>query len=147
MSTMKTTFLLPILMLTLGLSQVQADTFDSRAVLGMTSGVSVDAAVKRGKADNKRVLVFALDDKKTSNAFHIKGMLEFEETKKLVRENFVLVVTDFKDKNIRDLVGIDGTDRPMYFLFNTDGKLAQKGTTAMGGAAGAKLIQEWTAKK
>jgi hypothetical protein len=143
---MKATFLLPILLLTLGLSQVRADTFDSRAVLGMTSGVSVDAAVKRGKADNKRVLVFALDDKKTSNAFHIKGMLEFEETKKLVKENFLIVVTDFKNKNVRDFVGKDPTDRPMYLLFDTEGKVVQKGVTAMGGAAGNKLIKEWTGK-
>jgi hypothetical protein len=143
---MKTTFLLPILLLTLGFSQAQADTFDSRAVLGMTSGVSVDAAVKRGKADNKRVLVFALDDKKTSNAFHIKGMLEFEETKKLVKENFMIVVTDFKNKNVRDHLAKEPTDRPMYLLLNTDGTLAQKGVTAMGGAAGNKLVKEWTGK-
>ena len=143
---MKTTILLPILLLTLGISQVQADTFDSRAVLGMTSGVSVDAAVKRGKADNKRVLVFALDDKKTSNAFHIKGMLEFEETKKLVKENFLIVVTDFKNKNVRDYLAKEPTDRPMYLLLNTDGTLAQKGVTAMGGAAGNKLVKEWTGK-
>jgi hypothetical protein len=143
---MKTTLLLPILLLTLGLSQVQADTFDSRAVLGITSGVSVDAAVKRGKADNKRVLVFALDDKKTSNAFHIKGMLEFEETKKLVKENFLIVVTDFKNKNVRDYLAKEPTDRPMYLLFDTEGKVVQKGVTAMGGAAGNKLIKEWTGK-
>ncbi len=143
---MKTTFLLPILLLILGLSQVQADTFDSRAVLGITSGVSVDAAVKRGKADNKRVLVFALDDKKTSNAFHIKGMLEFEETKKLVKENFLIVVTDFKNKSVRDFVGKEPTDRPMYLLFDTEGKMVQKGVTAMGGSAGNKLVKEWTGK-
>ena len=143
---MKTTFLLPILLLALGLSQVQADTFDSRAVLGITSGVSVDAAVKRGKADNKRVLVFALDDKKTSNAFHIKGMLEFEETKKLVKENFLIVVTDFKNKNVRDHLAKEPTDRPMYLLFDTEGKVVQKGVTAMGGAAGNKLVKEWTGK-
>ena len=143
---MKASFPLPILLLTLGLSQVQADTFDSRAVLGMTSGVSVDAAVKRGKADNKRVLVFALDEKKTSNAFHIKGMLEFEETKKLVKENFLIVVTDFKNKNVRDYLAKEPTDRPMYLHFDTEGKMVQKGVTAMGGAAGNKLVKEWTGK-
>jgi len=140
------TALLPILLLTLGISQVQADTFDSRAVLGMTSGVSVDAALKRGKAENKRVLVFALDEKRKDNSFHIKGMLQFDETKKLVRENLLIVVTDFKNKNVRDFVGKDPTDRPMYLLFNTDGSLAQKGVTAMGGSAGNKLVKEWTGK-
>lgn len=144
---MKTTALLSILLLSSAFLQTKADEFDSRAVLGMTAGNSVDAAVKRGKKDNKRVLVLALDTKKNNQSFHIKGMMEFEETKKLVRENFLIVVTDFKDKNIRDHVGSDGTDRPMFFLFDTEGKIIQKGTTAMGGAAGAKLVKEWTAKK
>ena len=143
---MKTAAILSLLLYTFGCLSVRAESFDSRAVLGMTSGVSVDAAVKRGKKENKRVLVFALDEQKSNQSFHIKGMLEFEEAKKLVRENFVLVVTDFKDKHIRDQIGSDGTDRPMYFLFSTDGKVIQKGTTAMGGAAGAKLVKEWTGK-
>jgi hypothetical protein len=34
----------------------------------------------------------------------------------------------------------------MYLLLNTDGTLAQKGVTAMGGAAGNKLVKEWTGK-
>jgi hypothetical protein len=102
--------------------------------------------VKRGKKENKKVLVFALDEKKNSQGSHIQGMLEFEETKKLVKENFLLVVTDFKDKHIRDQIGSVGTERPMYFLFDTDGKIIQKGTTAMGGTAGAKLVKEWTTK-
>lgn len=144
---MKNAALLSILLLTGSFTQATADEFDSRAVLGMTAGNSVDAAVKRGKKDNKKVLVLALDSKKNGQSFHIKGMMEFEETKKLVQEHFLIVVTDFKDKNIRDHVGSDGTDRPMYFLFDTEGKLIQKGTTAMGGAAGAKLVKEWTAKK
>ena len=143
---MKTATLLSLVLLTFGCLSAQAESFDSRAVLGITSGVSVDAAVKRAKKENKRVLVFALDEKKSSQGFHIKGMLEFEEAKKLVQEHFLLVVTDFKDKHIRDQIGSDGTDRPMYFLLDADGKIIQKGTTAMGGAAGAKLVKGWTAK-
>ncbi|MES2596957.1 MAG: hypothetical protein V4662_16555 [Verrucomicrobiota bacterium] len=144
---MKTAALLSLLLLTSSLNQAGADEFDSRAVLGMTAGNSVDAAVKRGKKDHKQVLVFALDPKKNGQGFHIKGMMEFEETKKLVQEHFLIVVTDFKDKNIRDHIGSDGTDRPMYFLFDTEGKIIQKGTTAMGGSAGAKLVKDWTGKK
>ncbi|WP_395746780.1 hypothetical protein [Prosthecobacter sp.] len=143
---MKTIALFSLALLTFGSLSLRADVFDSRAVLGVTSGVSIDAAVKRAKKENKKVLVFALDEQKNSQAFHIKGMLEFEETKKLVRDNFLIVVTDFKDKHIRDHIGSDGTDRPMYFLFGGDGKIIQKGTTAMGGSAGNKLVKEWTGK-
>jgi len=143
---MKNVLQLSALLISFGFSPLKADTFDARAVLGMSAGVSVDAAVKRGKADNKRVLVFAIDEKKTSNNFHIKGMLEFDETKKLVRDHLLIVVTDFKNKNVRDHVGKEPTDRPMYLLFNTDGTLAQKGVAAMGGNAGNKLVKEWTNK-
>ena len=144
---MKTISIVPILLLILVIGVAKADQFDPRAFLGMTAGVSVDAAISRGKKDNKKVLVLALDSKKNNQSFHIKGMLEFEETKQLIRDRFLLVITDFKNKNIRDLIGEDGMDRPMYFLFNTDGKLIQKGTTAMGGAAGAALVKTWAGIK
>lgn len=142
---MKIAALLSLVLLTFGSVCLRAESFDARAALGITAGSSVDAAVKRGKKENKRVLVFALDETKIQG-FHIQGMLEFEETKKLVKENFLLVVTDFKDKHIRDQIGSMGTERPMYFLFDTDGKIIQKGSTAMGGSAGAKLVKEWTSK-
>ncbi|MCW0221435.1 MAG: hypothetical protein OJI67_24130 [Prosthecobacter sp.] len=135
-----------LLVLFLGQIQARADEFDSQSFLGMTSGNSVGAAITRGEKSKKRVLVFAYDEKKKNQAFHIKGMLELEETKKLVRQHFILVITDFKDRNIRDVIGSEGTERPMYFLFNPDGSLVQKGTAAVGPSVGAKLVKEWTSK-
>lgn len=124
-----------------------AEEFDSRAALGITSGRSVEAAIKRGQKENKQVLVFVVDESKKAQGFHIKGMLEFEETKALVRDHFLLVVTDFKDKNIRDRVAGESTERPVYVLFNRDGTVAQKGSTAMGGKLGNDLVKGWVAKK
>jgi hypothetical protein len=118
-----------------------ADEFDARAVLGVSEGHNVEGAIKRAEKEKKRVLVFALDPKKDNQAFHIKGMLEFEETKKLVKENFLIVVTDFKEKTIKPLAAGEATDRPMYFLFDKDGKVIQKGTTAMGGSRGERTGQ------
>lgn len=139
-------FFLFALLATLSPNVVKADEFDARAVLDVNEGHNVEGAIKRAEKEKKRVLVFALDAKKDNQAFHIKGMLEFEETKKLVKENFLIVVTDFKEKTIRPLVAGGATDRPMYFLFDKDGKLIQKGTTAMGGAKGNELVKGWTAK-
>ncbi|WP_133796211.1 hypothetical protein [Prosthecobacter fusiformis] len=126
---------------------IHAEEFDSRDAIGITSGRSVAAALKRAEKENKQVLVFAVDETKKSQSFHIKGMLEFEETKQQVRDHFILVVTDFKDKNIRAIVANESTERPFYILFNKDGSVVQKGTTAMGGTLGAKLVKEWTEKK
>src|SRR5690606_8389155 len=107
--------------------------FDARSSLGITAGRSITAALKRAEKEDKRVLVFAVDESKTAQGFHIRGMLEFEETKQRVRDHFLLVVTDFKDKDIRDLVVNESTERPFYVLFNKDGTVAQKGSAAMGG--------------
>lgn len=129
-----------------GLS-ARADEFDAQSFLGMSAGNSVGAAIKRGEKDGKKVLVYAYDAKAPNQAFHIKGMLQLEETRKLVRENFLIVVTDFKDKNIREHVGSESQTRPMFFLFGPDGKLIQKGTAAVGPAVGGKMVKDWTATK
>jgi hypothetical protein len=92
------------------------------------------------------VLVFAYDAKKQGQSFHIEGMLNLEETRRLVRENFLIVLTDFKDRNIRDHVGDETQTRPMYFLFGADSKLIQKGSAAVGAGQGNKLVAEWTKK-
>ena len=47
---MKNVLQLSALLISFGFNPLKADTFDARAVLGMSAGVSVDAAVKRGKA-------------------------------------------------------------------------------------------------
>lgn len=125
----------------------RAEEVDTRSAIGITAGRSVDAAVKRAAKENKRVLVLVVDPTKKAQTFHIKGMMEFEETKNLVKDHFILVVTDFRDKNIRDHVEKESTERPVYVLLNKDGSLVQKGTTAMGGANGNKLVKEWVAGK
>lgn len=135
-----------LVLLLLGIMPAAADEFKAQEFLGMTAGNNVGAAIKRGEKDGKKILVFAYDSKKKGQAFHIEGMLGLEETRKLVRENFLLVITDFKDKNIRDVVGSESQDRPVYLLFNTDGKVIQKGTAAMGAGPGAKVVKEWTSK-
>ena len=123
-----------------------ADDFDAQSFLGMSAGNNVGAAIKRGEKDGKKVLVFAYDSKKQGQSFHIEGMLDLEETRRLVRENFLIVLTDFKDRNIRDHVGNETQTRPMYFLFSTDSTLIQKGSAAVGAGQGNKLVAEWTKK-
>ncbi len=139
----------PLFALTLiavGCTTAIADDFDAQSFLGMSAGNNVGAAIKRGEKDGKRVLVFAYDAKKPGQAFHIEGMLDLEQNRQLVRDNFLIVLTDFKDRNIRDQVGDESQTRPMFFLFGTDGKLIQKGTAAVGAGSGNKLVVEWTEK-
>jgi thioredoxin-related protein len=129
------------------LSSAVAEEVDTRAAIGITSGRSVNAAVKRAEKENKQVLVLVVDASKQSQAFHIKGMMEFEETKDLVKEHFILVMTDFEDKNIRDYVKTENRERPAYVLLGKDGKVIQKGTAAVGGRVGNDLVKGWVGKK
>jgi hypothetical protein len=126
---------------------LRAEEIDTRAAIGISSGRSVDAALKRAATDNKLVLVIAADPDKKSQTFHVKGMMEFEETKKLVKEHFILVSTDLKEKHVRSMLGDLSTERPVYFLLDKDGKTIAKGTTAVGGKAGNDLVKGWTAKR
>jgi hypothetical protein len=144
---MKTLLSLLLLFALLPVSSVSAEEFDARAVLGVNAGRSVDAAIKRAEKEKRRVLVIALDPDKNGQVFHIEGMFEFEETKKLVKENFIVVATDFKEKTIRTHAANASTERPMYFLFDKDGKLIEKGATNVGGAKGNQIVKNWVTKK
>lgn len=138
---------LPHLLLLLAFLPLQlasADEIDARTVFGTTASQSVSAALKRAAKENKRVLVFVHDPKKTQ-AWHIKAMVENAETKTLLKDHFLIVITDFKDKAVTAVLPANDGERPMYVLFGKDGKVIQTDTAAMGANNGNKLVKEWAA--
>lgn len=133
-----------LLVLAFPLHLASADELDARAVFGTPAGHSVDGALKRAAKENKRVLVFVMDTKK-NQAFHIKAFAENAETKNLLKENFLIVITDFKDKAVASSLPGTDNERPMYVLFGKDGKVIKADTAAMGANNGNKLVKEWVA--
>jgi hypothetical protein len=131
-----------ILLLALPLAAFSADDDEARSAFLTPPGRSVAAALKRAATENKRVLVFVTDPKK-KQAVHLKATLETPETKKLVKDNFLVVLTDFKDKAVSGIIKGVNPAHPAYVLFKPDGTVIEQGTAAMGPGNGYNTVKKW----
>jgi hypothetical protein len=122
-----------------------AEDVDGRTAFLSAPGRDVAQAMKRAGDEKKRVLVFVVNPAKRHGG-HIIGTMEVEETKKLVKDNFVVViVTNPHEKHIAGLVDDVVSVHPAYVVFKPDGTVVEKGDAAMGGANGLKWIQKLVA--
>jgi hypothetical protein len=129
----------------LPLAKGVAEDVDGRSAFLTAPGRDVAQALKRAGDEKKRVLVFVVNTTKHHGG-HILGTMEVEETKKLVRDNFVVViVTNPHEKHIAGLVDDVVPVHPAYVVFKPDGTVVEKGDAAMGGANGLKWIQKLVA--
>ena len=129
----------------LSLAKTVAEDLDGRSAFLTAPGRDVAQAMKRAGEEKKRVLVFVVNTAKHQGG-HIIGTMEVEETKNLVRDNFVVViVTNPHEKHIAGLVDDVVSVHPAYVVFKPDGTVVEKGDAAMGGANGLKWIQKLVA--
>ena len=118
---------------------------DGRSAFINPPGRDITAALKRAETEKKRVLVFIVDPAK-KEGFHIEGTMGSAEAKKLVKDNFlVVIIPSAKEKHVAGLVDDVTPVHPAYVLFKADGTVIAKGDAAMGAANGLKLIQGWVA--
>jgi hypothetical protein len=135
---------LALLLLLLGLANSARAVEDAEAKTAFLTppGHSVAAALKRAVTENKRVLVFVTDPKK-GHAGHLKATLGTAETKQMVRDNFLVVLTDFHDKAVSGIIHGVNPAHPAFVLFKPDGTVIEQGTAAMGAANGYNLVKKW----
>lgn len=103
---------------------VHAAEFDARSAFGTTPGRDIDAALKRAQKENKRVLVAVYDSKGDYNdqGLQIKYFTDLEETKKLLKENFIIVLMDRNHKDLTKYAdAAANTERPHYILLSPTG--------------------------
>lgn len=138
-------FILLLALLVFSVAATMAEDLDGRTAFSTPPGRDIGAALKRAAAEKKRVLVFIVDPAK-KQGFHIKGTMGSDEAKKLVKDNFIVVlINNANEKHVAGLVEDVSPVHPAYVLFKSDGTVAAKGDAAMGAANGLKLIQEWVA--
>jgi hypothetical protein len=129
----------------LSLTKTVAEDQDGRTAFLTAPGRDVGQALKRAGEEQKRVLVFVVNPTKHHGG-HIIGTMEVEETKKLVRDNFVVVIlTNPHEKHVAGLVDDVVSIHPAYVVFKPDGTVVEKGDAAMGGNNGLKWIQKLVA--
>ncbi len=139
--------LLSLLMVLLVCVNGMAADFDPQAVFGYSPGHDVDAALKRGAKMKKKVVLFTYDPK-NEPAFpglDIKYFMDQEETRKLVKDNFIVVVLTRGHKDLERYPSPGAKEKAYYAVINPDGKTVKSGMAAMNGDGGLKTVKEWVA--
>ncbi len=134
---------LSLLFSTVGLSVADDD---GRSAFTATPGRDVGAALKRAERENKRVMVIIVEPGK-KQASHLNATMQAEETKKMVKENFIVVVlSNRKEKHVAGLVDDVMSVHPAYVILKPDGTVESKGDAAMGAGPGLKWMQQLVTK-
>lgn len=142
---MKTTLVATLCSLLVLLSLVHAGPFDPRDTFGQAPGRDLDGALKRSKIEKKRVLLFywntrERDDYPGSDMAHF---CSHEETKKLIKDHFILVLLDRDHKDVKPYLspGQD-LDRPQWALIDSTGKMLKTARVIRRGDTGFETVKE-----
>ena len=133
------------LMLALVCFNMQAAEFDSRAAFGMAPARDVDAALKRAAKDKKQVVLFGFDPKADGSfpGYMIAYFMELAETKKLVKDNFIVVVLERGHKDLERYPNPGPPEKPYYALLRPDGNTAKTEMVYANSSVGLKTVKEW----
>jgi len=142
---MKFIFLLMAALVCLGTAN--AAEFDARAVFGYAPGHDVDAALKRGAKDKKRVIMFSYDPMEGGSwpGFDITSFMDLKETKKLVKDNFIVVVLERGHKDLERYRTPGPPEKAYYALIKPDGKVAKTDTVYRNPSVGLTTVKAWLA--
>lgn len=123
---------------------LQAADFDSRAAFGSAPGRDIDAALKRAQKENKRVLVAVYDSKDDYNnqGLQIKYFTDLAETKKLLKEHFIVVLLDRNHKDLAKYSGGINLERPHYILLSSTGSKLKDDTLCANPEDGLRRTKE-----
>ena len=136
-----------LLMALLCCTSLMAADFDAQAVFGYPPGHDVDAALKRAAKAKKKVLLFSYDPKAAGlyPGLDITYFMELLETKKLVKENFIVVVLLRGHKDLERYKSPGAPEKAYYALISADGHTAKTGMAATNPEGGLKNVKEWLA--
>jgi hypothetical protein len=122
-----------------------AEDLDGRTAFLSAPGRDIGAALKRADTEHKRVLVF-ISNPARKHGSHINGTMGAPETKKMVKENFIVVIVpNSTDKHVAGLVDDVNPVHPAYVVFKPDGTVVEKGDAAMGAGNGYNWMQKLVA--
>lgn len=134
-----------LLSLALLATSLQAADFDARSAFGTTPGRDIDAALKRAQKENKRVLVAVYDTKGDYNdqGLQIKYFTDLAETKKLLKDNFIIVLLDRNHKDLAKYAAAGtNTERPHYMLLSSAGAKLKEDTLVANPTDGLRRAKE-----
>lgn len=130
--------------LLLGCLCCPAADFDARVAFGSSPGRDVDAALKRAEKEKKRVLLFSYDPKVGSDypGSDITMFMDLQETKKLVREKFIVVLLTRGHGDLKRYPSPGAPEKAYYFLLRPEGTTVKAEMVYRNPDVGLKTIKE-----
>jgi hypothetical protein len=124
-----------------------AKPFDARATFGVAPGLDLNAALKRAEKDKKRVLLFFWNSREKGNypGLEMKYFAELQETKQLLKDNFILVLLDRDNKDVKKYLPEGNIEKAQWVLIAPDGSVVQRGPTDVNPEGGLKKVKELVA--
>lgn len=125
-----------------------ADQFDPRATFGQVPGRDLDSALKRSTTEKKRVLLFFWNskEKERSPGLEMRYFAEREETKKLLKDNFILVLLDRGHQDVKRLVPDRNIEKAQWVLIGADGNVIKSEPVYGNPDVGLKVVKELIAQ-
>lgn len=123
-----------------------AGEFDAHAAFGTAPGHDLNAALKRAEKDKKRVLLFFWNPKeKDYPGLDMKYFAELKETKKLLKDNFILVLLDRGHNQVKKYLPEGNIEKPWWVLIEADGQLVRQKAVYANPDEGLKTVKELVA--
>lgn len=125
-------------------SIVFAGPFEPREVFGIAPGRDLDAALKRAQTDRKRVLLFYWNSKEKERdpGLEMRYFAEREETKKVMKNNFVIVLLDREHKDVKPYLTGQNIEKAQWALIRNDGKLIKTEAVYGNPDVGLRVVNE-----
>lgn len=124
-----------------------AGEFDARAIFGTVPARDLDAALKRAEKDKRRVFLVFWNSKEKGNypGLEIRYFAELQETKKLLKDNFVLVLLDRAHNDVKKYIPADNIEKAQWVLIAPGGQVVKQAAVYGNPDVGLRTVKELVA--
>ncbi len=105
----------------------------------------LDAALKRSEGTGKKVLLILWNSTEKGNfpGQEMRFFAELQETKKLLRENFIVVLLDRAHPKAKKYLPAGNVEKAQWALLNSKGDVIAQGPVRGTPSAGLETVKQW----
>ena len=121
-----------------------AGVFDPRSVFGTDPSRDLDNSIKRATVLNKRVLLFFWNSKEkgTYPGYEMNHFAGLDETKKLLKNNFILVLLDQQHPKVKKYIPEWNIEKAQWVLIDFDGNAIKQAAVSGNPDVGLRTVRE-----
>jgi hypothetical protein len=124
-----------------------AGPFNAREAFGVAPGLDLNSALKRAEKDKKRVFLIFWNSREKGNypGLEMKYFAELQETKKLLKDNFIVVLLDRDNKDAKKYRPEGNIEKAQWVLIAPDGSVVKQAAVYGNPDEGLKAVKELVA--